>query len=177
MNEHDRRERRAGIVRIALDARRHRALARFAADLDLVPASLALVWLTERIDSAMAMQTLGSMSPDLGGVDHETRPAAAGRTTVRGRAGRASRGDGSAQQGTLHEEIREVLAERREPMSVAQIAEEIRKRGRYRSPRAGRPISAAMVSRRVSNPNYRRLFRRNGRKITLGSGTPATNIS
>jgi repressor of nif and glnA expression len=87
-----------------------------------------------------------------------------------------SRGLAPAHQGTLHEEIREILAERREPMSVAQIAEEIGKRGRYQSPRAGRPISAAMVSRRVSNPNYRRLFRRNGRKITLGPGTSAPKV-
>jgi hypothetical protein len=69
---------------------------------------------------------------------------------------------------TLHEEILAVLNERQTPMTVAQIAEAIRRRDLYQPPRSGRPVSPQLISSRLSNPNYRSLFQRTGRLIGAG---------
>ena len=71
------------------------------------------------------------------------------------------------QRPSLHDEIVAVLAESRQPMRAKDIADVIRQRGRYQSPRSGKRINGAMVSSRVSNPTYRDLFRRADRKIAL----------
>ena len=42
-------------------------------------------------------------------------------------------------------------------------------RGRYHPPRSGKPIDAAMISQRVSNPTYRPRFTRAGGRIGLAS--------
>jgi hypothetical protein len=66
----------------------------------------------------------------------------------------------------LHEEIASVLSATGGPMSAREIADAIRNRGRYRG-RSTKPVSAALVSKRVSNPNYRVLFTRDKHKISL----------
>ena len=46
----------------------------------------------------------------------------------------------------------------RGPLSAADLAQAIAERGRYVPPRSGKPLDAAMVSQRVSNPTYRSRF-------------------
>lgn len=63
----------------------------------------------------------------------------------------------------LHDEMIAVLAERG-PMTAGELAAAIADRGRYAPPRSGKPLDAAMVSQRASNPTYRpRFVRREGR--------------
>jgi len=66
----------------------------------------------------------------------------------------------------LHEEIAAVIGERG-PLTAAEIAVAIVERGRYSAPRSGRPLDAATVNSRVSNPAYRARFRRDGGRIGL----------
>jgi hypothetical protein len=66
----------------------------------------------------------------------------------------------------LHDEMIAVLAERG-PMSAGELAAAVAERGRYQPPRSGKPLDAAMVSQRVSNPVYRARFTRNEGRIGL----------
>ena len=52
-------------------------------------------------------------------------------------------------------------------MSAVQLAAAITERGRYSAPRSTKPLDAATVSARVSNPVYRSRFVRRGGKISL----------
>ena len=72
----------------------------------------------------------------------------------------------SAPRIPLHEEIEAIIAERG-PMSAVQLAAAITERGRYSAPRSTKPLDAATVSARVSNPVYRSRFVRRGGKISL----------
>jgi hypothetical protein len=66
----------------------------------------------------------------------------------------------------LHEEIATVIRERG-PSTAAEIAAAIAERGRYAAPRSARPLDAATINSRVSNPAYRSRFVREGRRIGL----------
>ena len=66
----------------------------------------------------------------------------------------------------LHDEMIAVLSERG-PMSAGELAAAVAERGRYQPPRSGKPLDAAMVSQRVSNPVYRARFTRNEGRIGL----------
>lgn len=66
----------------------------------------------------------------------------------------------------LHEEIATVLAERG-PLRARELAEAIAERGRYQAPRSAKPLDAATVNSRVSNPHYRNLFVRRDGRIAL----------
>lgn len=66
----------------------------------------------------------------------------------------------------LHDEMIAVLAERG-PMPAGELAAAVAERGRYQPPRSGKPLDAAMVSQRVSNPVYRARFSRNEGRIGL----------
>jgi hypothetical protein len=68
----------------------------------------------------------------------------------------------------LHEEIEAVIAERG-PASASEIAQAIVERGRYAPPRSGKPLDAATVNSRVSNPVYRARFARQDGRITLAN--------
>ena len=65
----------------------------------------------------------------------------------------------------LHDEMIAVLRPR--PMTAAELAGAIVERGRYAPPRSGKPLDAAMVSQRVSNPTYRSRFTRHEGRIGL----------
>lgn len=69
----------------------------------------------------------------------------------------------------LHEEIAAVIGERG-PLTAAEIADAIAERGRYHAPRSSKPLDAATVNSRVSNPAYRSRFRRDGGRIGLATG-------
>ncbi len=63
----------------------------------------------------------------------------------------------------LHDEIAAVIGERG-PQTAAELASAITERGLYRQPRSAKPLDAATVNARVSNPKYRpRFVRREGR--------------
>ncbi len=103
------------------------------------------------------------------GVVGEERPRRRGRPPKN--AGRATVGTGppepaSTERVALHEEIIAVISARG-PSTAAEIAEAIRDRGRYHAPRSSRPLDAATVNSRVSNPVYRTRFTRSGRRIGL----------
>jgi hypothetical protein len=66
----------------------------------------------------------------------------------------------------LHDEMIAVIRERG-PMTAGDLAAAINERGRYAPPRSGKPLDAAMVSQRVSNPTYRSRFTRDGGRIGL----------
>lgn len=68
----------------------------------------------------------------------------------------------------LHDEIAAVITERG-PLTAGEIAAAIVERGRYSAPRSAKPLDAATVSARVSNPIYRSRFVRNEGRISLAS--------
>jgi hypothetical protein len=72
----------------------------------------------------------------------------------------------AAERVALHHEMIAVLAERG-PMTAADLASAVAERGRYAPPRSGKPLDAAMISQRVSNPTYRTRFTRNEGRIGL----------
>jgi hypothetical protein len=66
----------------------------------------------------------------------------------------------------LHDEIIAVIRERG-PSTAAELATAIRDRGRYLPPRSAKPLDAATVNSRVSNPVYRGRFHRAEGRISL----------
>ena len=70
----------------------------------------------------------------------------------------------------LHDEITALIAERG-PMTAGELATAIVERGRYTAPRSPKPLDAATVSARVSNPIYRPRFVRNKGRISLANAT------
>lgn len=68
----------------------------------------------------------------------------------------------------LHDEIAAVIAERG-PQSAAELAEAIAERGNYHAPRSAKPLDAAAVNARVSNPTYRARFLRREHRIGLAA--------
>lgn len=81
-----------------------------------------------------------------------TRPK---RTTTRRAAAKVA----------LHDEIAAVIAERG-PQTAAELAGAIADRGRYHA-RSAKPLDAAAVNARVSNPTYRARFVRREHRIGL----------
>ncbi len=69
----------------------------------------------------------------------------------------------------LHDEIIAVITERG-PLPAAEIATLIAARARYAPPRSGKPLDAATVNARVSNPTYRGRFTRSEGRIGLTEG-------
>jgi len=68
----------------------------------------------------------------------------------------------------LHDEIAAVISELG-PQTAAELAAAIAARGRYQAPRSGKPLDAATVNARVSNPTYRGRFVRREHRIGLAA--------
>ncbi|HEX2141197.1 MAG TPA: hypothetical protein VHK28_02815 [Candidatus Limnocylindria bacterium] len=88
---------------------------------------------------------------------------------------RAARQRKSAREATgprvpLHEEIAAVINEQG-PMTAGELATAIRERGRYAPPRSAKPLDAATVNARVSNPVYRSRFVRSEGRIGLANAS------
>ncbi len=66
----------------------------------------------------------------------------------------------------LHEELIAVITERG-PQTAAELATAVAERGIYSAPRSSKPLDAATVNARVSNPVYRARFSRAKGKIGL----------
>jgi len=75
----------------------------------------------------------------------------------------------SGKRVALHDEIIAVVTERG-PTPAAEIAAAIVERGRYQPPRSGKPLDAATVNARISNPTYRGRFTRSEGRIGLAKG-------
>jgi len=98
-----------------------------------------------------------------------TEAAAAGASQRKVRAARrptAKRRSGVTPRVALHDEIAAVITERG-PQTAAELALAIAERGRYSPPRSAKPLDAATVNARVSNPTYRSRFVRRERRIGL----------
>ena len=93
------------------------------------------------------------------------KPEPAQQTSRPSKAKRVSAAP-SGEHVALHDEMIAVLRERG-PLSAADLAAAVVERGRYAPPRSKKPLDAAMVSQRVSNPTYRPLFTRAGGRIGL----------
>jgi hypothetical protein len=85
---------------------------------------------------------------------------------ARTRRKRTPRASGPGSRVALHDEIAAVIAERG-PQTATELAAAIAERGRYHAPRSARPLDAAIVNARVSNPKYRPRFVRRARRIGL----------
>jgi hypothetical protein len=68
----------------------------------------------------------------------------------------------------LHDEIAAVISELG-PQTAAELATAIAARGRYQAPRSAKPLDAATVNARVSNPTYRGRFVRREHRIGLAA--------
>jgi hypothetical protein len=77
--------------------------------------------------------------------------------------------DNNGRRVPLHQAIISVINERG-PLSASDIASAIQTEGAYQAPRSDKPLDAATVNSRVSNPVYRSLFRREDGRIALANG-------
>jgi hypothetical protein len=78
----------------------------------------------------------------------------------------AKRRSAAGNKVALHDEITAVISERG-PQTAAELAVAIAERGRYQPPRSKKPLDAAQVNARVSNPTYRARFVRREHRIGL----------
>ncbi len=101
-------------------------------------------------------------SPD-SAADETSEPASAADPPKRAKRVTAAP---SGPRVALHDEMIAVISERG-PMTAGELASAVAERGRYQPPRSGKPLDAAMVSQRVSNPVYRARFTRNEGRIGL----------
>jgi hypothetical protein len=150
--------RRRRSLRIRLDPEHHALLHDLAADVDVTADQLASIWLRDRLDLAAGARSLALLGERRRDLVEDRRDAGGGARVPHAETSRRT---------SLHTAIVEVLEDHGGPMTAAQIADAIRIRGAYRSPRSGQPITGATVSRRVANPYYRDLFERDGRRLDL----------
>jgi len=184
---------------IRLDPRRVGTLKQLAADANVRPGDLVRQWVEERIDAARhgapspaatadLASRMAELSARVAALESMTAAAPAPAAPAEPDAEAAVEGPAniderpaprvprkrvaaSPSEGriALHDEMIAVLSERG-PMPAAELAAAIAERGRYTPPRSGKPLDAAMISQRVSNPTYRARFTRNEGRIGLAEG-------
>jgi len=131
--------------------------------------------LVRRVD-AMATGTVAAPSgvPTSGAAAalSNEAPATAPQPRRRGRPPKAGPAVATprARKVALHDEIVAVINERG-PMTAGELAIAIVERGRYAPPRSGKPLDAATVNGRVSNPTYRARFSRSEGRIGLAASS------
>jgi hypothetical protein len=139
-----------------------------------------LAAISARIDEVTRrLQAIESGGGDAAGSRMTTERAGTGEPSARrrGRPPKGSRAQAAAARSAraaasrdghvgLHDEIIAVIRERG-PSTAAELASAIRERGRYQPPRSAKPLDAATVNSRVSNPVYRARFRRAEGRIGL----------
>ena len=185
-----------GGMSIRLDPRRLGVLKQLAAEANSRPGDLVRIWIEERLDAEKRGQsTVSGGGADLAGlVAALTQRVAALEqssrdvpSTTEVEAGgpddtASTNGDKpkrrkrtkvtakpSGERVALHDEIIAVLTERG-PLPAVEIATAILERGRYAPPRSGKPLDAATVNARISNPTYRGRFTRSEGRIGLSEG-------
>lgn len=183
---------------LRLDPRRVNALKHLAGEAGVRPGDLVRQWVEERIDASRGGADASSPTPGaslVARLEELTARVAALETASSGTSvpsepvattadepadatppprprGRPRKSASAAPSGPrvgLHDEMIAVIGERG-PLSAAELAQAIADRGRYVPPRSGKPLDAAMVSQRVSNPTYRSRFRRSEGRIGLAEG-------
>jgi hypothetical protein len=180
-----------GGMSIRLDPRRLGSLKLLAAEAGIRPGELVTRWVEERLDAARsgapasspvdsdAVASLTARVDDLARrldqmsgtptAEPETVPAAAPAKRGPGRprkSAAATRARKAGPKVALHDEITAVINELG-PQTAAELASAIAARGRYRAPRSAKPLDAATVNARVSNPTYRGRFVRREHRIGL----------
>lgn len=168
---------------IRLDPRRLGVLKRLAAEAGTRPGDLVRQWAEERIDAERTGAAGPSLDDRLRALDERiaaleatvgatpsaeaapAEPAPEPKQPERPAPRRRVTAAPSGRVG-LHDEMIAVLRERG-PMTAGELAAAIAERGRYAPPRSGKPLDAAMVSQRASNPTYRARFRRAEGRIGL----------
>lgn len=179
---------------IRLDPRRLGSLKLLAAEAGIRPGELVTRWVEERLDAARsgspapspietdAVASLAARVDELarrldqmaGASTAEPRPEAAAAPAKRGpgrprKAASARKAASTRKAGpkvALHDEIMAVIKELG-PQTAAELASAIAARGRYQAPRSAKPLDAATVNARVSNPTYRGRFVRREHRIGL----------
>jgi hypothetical protein len=180
-----------GGMSIRLDPRRLGSLKLLAAEAGIRPGELVTRWVEERLDAARSGAPVPSSPVDSDAVasltarvddlarrldqmsgtptaEPETEAAAAPAKRGPGRP-KKSAGATRARKGpkvALHDEITAVIKELG-PQTAAELASAIAARGRYQAPRSAKPLDAATVNARVSNPTYRGRFVRREHRIGL----------
>ena len=139
----------------------------------------ALASLTARVDE-LAQRLDQMTAPPATAAEGEAAPAKRGpgrpRKVVEAGAeaparARRTAGRSTARKGpkiALHDEIAAVITELG-PQTAAELASAIAARGRYQAPRSAKPLDAATVNARVSNPTYRGRFVRREHRIGLAT--------
>jgi hypothetical protein len=184
---------------IRLDPRRLAALKLLAAEGGLRPGELVTKWVEERLDAARAgapaamgqsavaappPAALAELSARIDALTRrvdamgQARPTETATVAPAKRRGRPPKAKGGARNApasagprvALHDEISAVIAERG-PMTAGELATAIVERGRYTAPRSAKPLDAATVSARVSNPIYRPRFVRDKGRISLANAS------
>jgi hypothetical protein len=185
---------------IRLDPRRLAALKLLAAEAGVRPGELVTHWVEERLDAARAggasaapsvasaemarlsaridelvrrvdAMAASAAAPGPAGAPSPESPAAAAPRRPRGRPPKVRPAVAPRMpKVALHDEIVAVLSERG-PLTAAELATAIVERARYAPPRSGKPLDAATVNSRVSNPTYRARFSRNGGRIGLAANS------
>jgi len=158
------------------------------------PGDLVRQWVEERIDAsrpgaeiatpapgASVVARLEELAARVAALESASAPASAPSMPVpaavdepgdapapkpRGRPRKSASAAPSGPRIGLHDEMIAVIGERG-PLSAADLAQAISERGRYAPPRSGKPLDAAMISQRVSNPTYQSRFRRSEGRIGL----------
>jgi hypothetical protein len=183
---------------LRLDPRRATALKHLAGEAGMRPGDLVRQWVEERIDASRGGADASSPAPGVSVVarleeltarvaalesasatppSQSTPDPTASNERVdapapkpRGRPRKSASATPSGPRVGLHDEMIAVIGERG-PLSAAELAQAIVERGRYLPPRSGKPLDAAMVSQRVSNPTYRSRFTRSEGRIGLAEGS------
>ncbi|HYM52484.1 MAG TPA: hypothetical protein VEW45_03245 [Candidatus Dormibacteraeota bacterium] len=182
---------------IRLDPRRLAALKLLAAEAGVRPGELVIAWVEERLDaargggapsSAAAPDAFAKLSARMDELSRRLDAMAATATATaappaeapadaapRRRRGRPPKAKAASatprvRKVALHDEIIAVISERG-PLSAAELATAIVERGRYAPPRSGKPLDAATVNSRVSNPTYRSRFARSEGRIGLAASS------
>jgi len=176
---------------IRLDPRRLGSLKLLAAEAGIRPGELVTRWVEERLDAARsgasdptaadsdAVSLLAARVDELtrrvdqlaGAPAAEARAEAAAPAPVKRGPGRPRKSPAaptrtSGPKVALHDEIVAVIRDLG-PQTAAELASAIAARGRYQAPRSGKPLDAATVNARVSNPTYRGRFVRREHRIGL----------
>lgn len=179
---------------IRLDPRRLGALKLLAAEAGIRPGELVTRWVEERLDAARggapapglptpgneAVASLSARVDELarrldqltaaGSTSAPAEPSSAEAPVSAkrgpGRPRKAAAKSAGRLKVALHDEIAAVIAELG-PQTAAELASAIVTRGRYQAPRSAKPLDAATVNARVSNPTYRGRFLRREHRIGL----------
>ena len=173
---------------IRLDPRRLGTLKHLAGEAGVRPGDLVRQWIEERIDATRgggeapsggvaarldelaarvaALESASGASPAVAPAERAPEASPAAEPPAQPDRPRRSASAAPGERVALHDEMIAVIRERG-PLPAAELARAVAERGRYSPPRSGKPLDAAMVSQRVSNPTYRSRFTRADGRIGL----------